>query len=496
MRIRRVAVLAGILGLAVWVAAGCSDVNQLMDPDPEFVTLTVAYQSPGPSASPCDDILPIVDGVAQDAEWGSAPPHFVRMSGADGNGGKDFYLEVRALWTNEGRLGGSDRIYFLIRYHDNDLNAQPDELAYVQEADPLELCQPFNPDGVIINGVRYCNSPPPIDLCDPGILDPDRWTRINSDGREDQVMVLLTKSALERPGLPDEPVPSNLTVVNGELLDVVGPETPDGVTVRGSETDVWIWRAGRTNLHPVPQFADWDNLIPPKNDRPVPIWSTFTFKSGFCEDLWVDEDGLLVDDDGEAGLKPFVTNFNRTDPVTGEPFPDVPERLTECPPFGRDPTDEEVVALNGGVAKDLGLWWPTTKRFIECDVFACSRIGARPGPWGLGLLPGEYDKVQGWGLAVPYNIQTPNLVSGRDVRAKATYEETQEKGFGVRVLEIMRDLNTGNADDLVIDPTNTPGVYRIVIGVFDDSGQIGSGSREIRLEFEAPEPMVGAIDRC
>ncbi len=42
----------------------------------------------------------------------------------------EYYVEVRAIWTDESRVGGSDRVYFLIRYPDNDNNYRPDFLAY------------------------------------------------------------------------------------------------------------------------------------------------------------------------------------------------------------------------------------------------------------------------------------------------------------------------------------------------------------------------------
>jgi hypothetical protein len=83
----------------------------------------------------------------------------------------------------------------------------------------------------------------------------------------------------------------------------------------------------------------------------------------------------------------------------------------------------------------------------------------------------------------------------RDVRARGVYEATQAKGFAVWSLEIMRTLDTGQPDDLRIDP-NAPGEYRMVIGILDASGAVGSGSTEIRLKFQAPQARSGVVNRC
>lgn len=120
-------------------------------------------------------------------------------------------------------------------------------------------------------------------------------------------------------------------------------------------------------------------------------------------------------------------------------------------------------------------------------MLACSRL-AKPEPWGRRLQPGEYDGVQGWGLQLPSD-------SARDVRAKGAYAVNQDKGFPVRTLEIMRDLNTGNGDDLVVNPDGTH-FYRMVIGVLNNSSDVGSGSTEIRLQFEPRKPRVGTARRC
>ena len=444
-------VATGLIGLA-W---GCSGVDQIGPPDlEEYTTLVVRYGDPGSSPNPCNDVLPKLDGVAEDQEWSSAEPIFVRMTGDDGNGGEDYFLEVRAVWTNESRVGGSDRIFFLIRYPDGELNNKPDQLVY-GTVDPvtgeITSSEAANTDG----------NPPK----DPNILLPSRWTRIHRGGVEDQVMVVLTEVEGEHDvaGLPR---------LTGKLLPNVGFEVQEGADIGGKNTDVWVWRAGRTNIHPVYQYALWSD-IDIDSDLPDFQWSLFLQRSGFCEDLWVDGSGALRRD---VGLPPYAKNFLNRDPV--------PDFFHECPPSGRDP-DVEDLETNAGIPVDLGLWWFSRQRLDSTTVLACSRVG-RIRPWGAQLPAGDYDSVQGWGLVRPTE-------SARDVRARGTFLVDQDKGFPVRTVEIMRDLNTGYSDDLVIDRARN---YRIAIGVLNGSGQVGSGSTEIRLQFEAPKPRVGSVNRC
>lgn len=486
MKLRRFLFLAGIAGTGIGLSLGCSSVDQINDPDPAFETLTVAYGDPGIDPDPCNDALPVIDGVATDQEWSSAEPLFVRMSGENGSGGADFFLEVRAIWTDESKVGGKDRIYFLIRYPDAELNAQPDALGFMQPLGSGEYCENL----VQVNNQFYCPSPPPVydvnrpgSRCDPALIQPGSWTRVNRNGQEDQVFVTFTQT-----DGPD--ALTNLTDVNGIILGNLGPEVPSGVQVplMTGPLDIWAWRAGRTNLHPVYQFPRWSDI----NEFGFPVNEYepfFEFQCGFCEDLYVGSNGVVVRD---AGRVPYVKNFGRLDPVTQEVLTDVPIRSTECPPTGREPSEEDLASLNGGVPKDLGMWWPDASGLGVCDTLACTRSGIPP-KWSTRLVPGEFDRVPGWGLQLPGGTST----SSRDVRAKGTHEATQEKGFAVRTLEIMRDMDTLNGDDLVITPNgNQAKEYRMVIGVLNNSSRVGSGSTEIRLRFEAPKPRSGSVDRC
>ena len=463
MKLLRVLIPAAAAGIVLWLAYGCSGVPQLTEADvADFSTLRVAYGDPGSSPDPCNDVLPQVDGVAEDREWEGADPLFLRVTGANGTGGADYYVEVRALWSDDSRVGGADRLFLLVRYTDNDNNNRPDFLVYGR-IDPATGEMKSSP-------VADNSSVPP---CDPGLVateppDSVRWTRINEDGQEDQVFVVLAEAQSA------EPDPSLVSLGSQLVAGLAAhtPEAPVPVSAWDRPADVWIWRAGRTNLQPVPQLALWTDI---KNGVPDFQFSRFQQLSGFCEDFWV-ESGTASPDFGEP---PYVVNFR--------PGPAVPMRLTECPPTGRDPTDEELQARNKGIPPDLGLWYPTTSRFTCQSVLACSRLGT-PALWGRRLQPGEFDGVQGWGLQLPTE-------SARDVRARATYTVGQEKGFAVRTLEIMRDLNTGNSDDLVVNPDGTH-FYRMVIGVLDNSSSLASGSTEIRLQFEPRKPRIGTARRC
>lgn len=493
MKLRGVLLLAGTMIVVAWPWFGCTDIQQITDPQPEFQILNVAYGDPGIDPNPCDDYLPLLDGVGTAQEWSLAEPLFLRMSGANGTGGSEFFLELRALWTEE-TSGGEDRIYFLVRYADPQLNAEPDQFAYIRPLEEDEFCR----NTIEIDGVLYCPSPTPATqgtVFDPVIVSNSSWTRLNKNGKEDQVLIAIT----EVPGISAE---SGLIDLNRSLLGVIGPpDVPSTWTAPGGvgDVDVWMWRAGRTNLHPINQFPDWKNSYndnpneEPFFEYPFPLYSLFTNNCGFAEDLWIDSDGHLMDDNGP---KPFRKNFPNE--VYGE---GIPNRRAECPKPGRD-SDTDLGKLNGGVTKELALWWKAAIPLKIQDTLACTRSTAKPPLWSTSLVPGEYDYIQGWALQIP-NVDQGADQSARSVRVKGTQEDKQEKGFGVRSVEFMRDLDTGMSDDLVIDPTadpesdTDPREFRLVIGVFNNSGRIASGSSEVRLRFEAPKRrLVGDINRC
>ncbi len=457
MNVLRVLIVGALLACVVWLGQGCSNVDKITTPDIEgYTTLNVAYGDPGPTPNPCDDLLPFLDGDGQDAEWSEAEPLFVRMTGGNGNGGRDFFLEVRAIWANIPGDASTSQLYFLVRYNDAHLDAKPDQLAY----------------GTLDANGQVVPSPVPADPganggeCDSVLLSPGSWTRLNADGKEDAVVMMIQEVA-------DDQVATNLVEANGEVLGRVGFQVNGGTTISGvSDTDLWIWRAGRTNLQPVPQFAEW-GATPDANGIPFSVFPKVTQTAAFCEDAWIDSGHTLSDD---SGTLPFVRNFRDTA---------VPIRRTECPPTGRG--DSGPVVVNAGIPNDLGLWWPKAALFRDCDILACSRLTITPPRWSERLLPGDFDYILGWALQVPSGSQ-------EDVRAKGSYNLDQNKGFPVRTLEIERNTNTGNPDDLVISTDNSRH-YRMVVGVLDGSGKVGSGSNEIRLHFDKPAPQPGTRKR-
>ena len=481
---RRTAPLAAVasllfLALLVGGGLGCGGSADPLTPEKlvELSTLTLKYQTPGPTPNPCDDVLPVIDGVASDQEWSSAPPLYLTMDGANGTGGNEFQLEIRGIWTDEGtRLGapGTDRIYLMVRYADDDFDNKPDLLVY---GSVVSVVPPVvNPSPIPVGGPGFC---------DPVTIDPSSWGRLNQGGREDQLVLSIA----------DIDNPTDLVDLNRTLLATVGPDVPASTPVPGAQdVDVWVYRAGRTQYQPVYQFSLWsgyrpgDLNPPPSNppdpdppvDRPTFFYNKFRFKCGFFEDLYVGNGTLTRDSfqylgpyngyDGQnVPTYPYVRN--RTD--SG-----IPVRITQPLPSGR-PEDSDDVIINGNVSKELALWWPSTKRFVVCDSIATSRIG-RADRWSNRLLPGGYDYMQGWA------IQTPTG-SSRDVRGSGQHSEDQNKGFSVWTMELMRDLSTGNGDDLTIQAGRE---YRMVIGVLDASGRTGSGSHEIRIVFEPSRPAT------
>ena len=468
-----------VLGMAVSLA-GCGG-DDLFSPEElkEFATLQVAYGNPGATTLPCDDYLPLIDGVFTDREWSSAEPLYVRMSGADGTGGNNVFLEIRALWADNARLaaGAQNRIYFLVRYQDNDRDNTPDQLVYGTRS--------------LLTGEIVPTRIPTQGMCDEVILNANSWTRVNPNGREDQVMILLA----------DGENPTDLVAANRRILASVGPEFPTGVPIPGAkDLDVWIWRAGRTNIHPVPMFAFWENYSPGnadpsqgQKDVPSPNPSNFTSTCGFFEDGTVDGLGSLTRDEG---FSPYVRNFFADRDADGQPDDDrVPARITEAEPRGRSGggdggmQEEDKTIVNADLSKDLALWWPTSKRFTSCDTIATSRPGTTKFKWSQRLLPGEVDQVRGWG------VQTPTG-SSRDVRGKGFFTESADKGFSVWVVEGMRDFSTGNPDDLEIVFGRA---YRMVLGIYDASGSTASGSQEINLKFQPRPnnlPPLGDVNQC
>ena len=491
---KRLSRLFGLLVVGALAASGCGGTDPISTAEfNTWQTLVVAYGDPGPSPDPCNDALPLLDGLGPKQEWDLAQPLFLRMTGPQGNGGEEFFLELRAVWTDEGRFqGGTNRIYFLVRYEDDDADLLPDALVYAIQ----------DPSGLFRSGPEV----PQEVSCAEWLLDPNYWLRINPEATEDQIMILLTEVA-------DPSQPSPLVQVNQSVIDKVGISLPSssdpipGLPVDTHNVDLWIWRAGRTNLQPVPQYPDWATANQEGSEGvPEAEYSTFLANAGFADDAWIDASGTLRTDNGQLG---YVRNFGLVNALP------VPDRLHKCEETSGRDDDDETQTTNRGLPRQLALWDPEARRFRCEDVDACSRPG-RPARWGSklptvprfppttgDLVLGTWDYVTGWRIRSPYNPGNPSAISGRDVRARAAYGTTQEKGFPVRTLEVMRQLDTGNTDDLAIDinkffdEEGRPRViYRMTIAVYDRSSRVASGSTEVRLQFEAPTPKIGVVRRC
>ena len=451
--------------MALLMVAGCGSVDHPENLD-DLAVLTVHFEDEGITPGICDDDLPVVDGIAIDAEWRSAQPLYLRLRGEEGSGGSETVVEIRAIWTDGGSKFDEndinddleDRVYFLVRYTDNDRNDRPDLLAYAA----------LNEFGEWAPGPE----PPlfPVNACEPALEVTENWSLVNANGQEDQVLLLFAEAEN----------PTDMIEANRVLLPALGPKTPEDFSTMGVAKDIeaWMWRAGRTNRHPVYQQSDWgwrpgDLEEVTEIERPRPLRAVESnFLCGFMEDLYVDEMGKVTQDPGRLM---FVRNFD----FEGDSAVPIPKRITEPQPSGgRDgPSDDEVKNINGTISPELGLWWHSTTRFSECTTVATSRVGA-PVLWSTRPLPGNlYDFMFGWALQTPDDSQ-------RDVRARGTFDTNEDRGNSRWTIEIMRDLNTKHEGDIFIDPEKT---YKMVIGLLDNSNRVGVGSREITVKFE-PRP--------
>ena len=66
------------------------------------------------------DLLPVIDGDAQDKEWEVARPLYVYISADRAVGGRGYYVEFRSVWSDESRFTGAvNHVYFLVRWSDD-----------------------------------------------------------------------------------------------------------------------------------------------------------------------------------------------------------------------------------------------------------------------------------------------------------------------------------------------------------------------------------------
>ncbi|HEX7879592.1 MAG TPA: hypothetical protein VF720_09300, partial [Candidatus Eisenbacteria bacterium] len=119
------------VGLAVALLIGCEGGVDQLQPgaidDNELVAAYVDPLTPTPGVNPRTggdgDLLPVIDGDAQDKEWEVARPLYVYVSADRAVGGRGFYVELRSVWSDESRYAGAvNHVYFLVRWSDDTLD--------------------------------------------------------------------------------------------------------------------------------------------------------------------------------------------------------------------------------------------------------------------------------------------------------------------------------------------------------------------------------------
>src|SRR5512140_1237264 len=229
-----------------------------------------------PDGGDCDK-LPIVDGDAQDKEWNAAQPLFVYVSGDQAMGGPGFYVELRAIWSDEGRSYNpstpdpllKNHLYMMVRYADETYDIYPDYWVYAR---PGQL-------GLVPSPI------PQSGICDSVVVEGRNWFRENPGGQEDQVSLMWEV----------QPSSDALGTYAERGCQIACHSGQFGAVPNG-KLDVWTWRAGRTNAQESTLYPDLNNVdeegVPsssyPRVD-PVTNWPAY------MEDMWADAAGLHHD---------------------------------------------------------------------------------------------------------------------------------------------------------------------------------------------------------
>jgi hypothetical protein len=457
---------------------GCEGGIQQLSPGSsttsEIVAAYVDPVSPTPgSQRPLDlgdaDKLPLLDGDAQDKEWSLAQPLYVYLTGDQGNGGRNFYAEVRALWSDESRWAGDrNHLYLMVRYNDETTDVLPDYWRYAQHTQ----------FGVVPSPRPDCFAP---GCCDSIVVMGANWFRENTPAAEDQLAVMWeitpTSDALGSYG----DIGCRVACHGGQFD---GP--PNG------KLDVWVWRAGRTNAQLSTLYPDTTQIHcagdcpgPDCADgRPASLYPVTEPEgnwTGYMEDMSLDAAGLHQDaadpnfcyhGNGYSGQL-YTKNEGLQASADGIV---IPRWITEKISTARQGTNaEEVVPVNGGLAPSLYLWGPTAQTFTECDVYATSRASATLKYWSERLAAGDTDVMPGYLLWIPNG-------GAADVRARGDYTTNTLKRFPVLTVEMRRAMITYHANDVKIDPTQE---YTLSIAVFNRSSSVHSGSGPIKIRFQA-----------
>lgn len=471
-------VLAAV-ALAGALLIGCEGGIDSLEPgsieDNELISAYVDPKNPTPGVNVRTggdgDLLPVIDGDAQDKEWEVARPLFVYLSGDRAMGGRGFYIELRSVWSDEARLGDRNYIYFLARWADDTFDILPDYWLYARPGGlGLVPSQPW---------VERVNN-----ACDSTALYGANWIVQNGNGADDQLALLFDMAAVGTPGAtgPEGPYAE----AGCQIACHSGGGTSFG-TVDTGKLDLWVWRAGRTNsvestaypdLAIVDQFSGKPASQYPRvdTDNTWPAWMEDMSLSpaGIAQDL---RDPNYRTWPGYTG-QIYTRNSSSIRSVDGLP---IPEYITQKVIFRRETTggpgeeEEDEGPVNGGLPLKLYLFGPQASAFTYCDSSATSRpIGNAYPNWSQNLSPGETDVMPGYLLWVPSG-------SAADVRAKGEFRNNPAKRFSIWQIEIRRPMTTGFDDDVAFDPNKE---YTFTVAVFDQSSQLHSGSGPLRIKFQ------------
>lgn len=464
--------LLSALAVAGGLLHGCEGgISQIAPGESIDNTLIAAYvdpKTPAPGAFD-GDRLPILDGDPQDREWNAAQPLYVYVSGDKGNGGPGSYVELRALWSDDGKFtGGSNQVYLLVRYGDQTFDIFPDYWRYAREG-ALGLIPSPIPQG---EGAQACDSV---------IVDGDNWFIENPGAQEDQICVMFE----QEPASDDRGTYAELGC---QVACHAGGGSNFGAVPQG-KLDAWVWRAMRTNAVKSTNFPDFtqiDDASGRPNSAYTARYDPPTSWPAYSDDIYLDADGLHFD----AG-NPTYPFYSRTQgrawtknyfQAAGQDRP-IPLLITEAikkperPGGSGSGTSEPVEPNNDALPSSLYLWGPKATRLGECDIVPTSRPGydpVNPPRWSEKLTRGETDVMPGYALWIPSG-------SLADVRAKGSFKTNAQKRFPVWAVEFQRAFNTGFADDVQFDVTRE---YLFTVALFDKSSQLHSGSGPLKLKFQ------------
>jgi len=102
----------GGIALFLILGSGCSEKSTWPTPDVVLESIPTT-------------LAPRIDGRALDREWYSAPELMVAMGDENGNGGGNFYLRIKSVYTPY-----PDTVYFLLQWADSTEDVFPDRLIY------------------------------------------------------------------------------------------------------------------------------------------------------------------------------------------------------------------------------------------------------------------------------------------------------------------------------------------------------------------------------